>query len=244
MCALYTINPNPRVFQFGGFSYSFSGLAWDDRIAPGRLAPVIIQNEAKLMRFSLIPSWSKEPKVKFATHNARIETVLEKPTWRKPFEKKHCLIPIDYFIEPIYESGAHVPHEDKAPERDEPLKRDLKTGDLGLAGEANRAIPDFSGCMVRFVPEQTILAAGIYDEWVNKETGEVIESFSILTKEPTAFVANIGHDRQPIFLDQDEDRAQWLLPESKTPKDWQNFLSTLKNHDEFRVEVERKLKAK
>ncbi len=55
------------------------------------------------MSFSLIPSWSKELKVKFATHNARLETVTEKPIWKTPFLSQHCLIPLTSFFESVYE---------------------------------------------------------------------------------------------------------------------------------------------
>jgi putative SOS response-associated peptidase YedK len=48
------------------------------------------------------PSLSKEPKVKFATHKATLDTIEEKATWRGPFKKAHCLVPIQSFLEPIY----------------------------------------------------------------------------------------------------------------------------------------------
>ena len=133
------------------------------------------------MNFSLIPHWSKTPKVKFATHNARIETVLEKPTWKGVFGKKNCLIPMTEFYESVTEIGR-------------PL----------------------AGNMVTFKQKENnlIVAAGIYDEWVNTETGEIIESFSILTTEPPRFIAETGHDRCPIFL-----------PKSLSD-DWLNFKGT------------------
>ena len=139
--------------------------AFEQRVTPHSLSPVITNQGLKLMKFSLLPSWSKEPKVKFATHNARIETIDEKATWKVPFQKNHCLVPISQFIEPIY-------------------------------------LNEHAGHMVAFshAENQILTAAGIYDTWVNKETGEIIESFSIITTEPAAFIENIGHDRSPIFL--------------------------------------------
>lgn len=53
------------------------------------------------MRYSLVPNWSKEAKVKFATHNARLESIDEKPTWKTVFSEQHCLVPLTDFIEPI-----------------------------------------------------------------------------------------------------------------------------------------------
>jgi putative SOS response-associated peptidase YedK len=61
------------------------------------------QWRADLMRFSLLPKWSKESRVKFATHNARLDGVCEKPTWKEPFLKRHCLIPMTGFFEAVYE---------------------------------------------------------------------------------------------------------------------------------------------
>lgn len=207
MCAMYTIRPNSFTLGIDSENFEFPDYPWADRILPGRVAPVVVGKEIKIMKFALLPSWSKEPKVKFATHNARIETVLEKPTWRKPFEKNHCLVPIDSFIEPIYEG-------------------------------------EYAGNMVKFNSSQPVLAAGIYDQWVNKETGEVIDSFSILTKEPSPFVAKIGHDRQPIFLTDPKVQMEWIVNKSKNSLEWQNFLSSVDNINEFNIEIDRKLKAK
>ncbi|MBL8024660.1 MAG: SOS response-associated peptidase family protein [Elusimicrobia bacterium] len=46
------------------------------RLVPSSKAPVVTNppkgRALQAMRFGLIPSWSKEPKVKFATNNARL----------------------------------------------------------------------------------------------------------------------------------------------------------------------------
>ncbi len=87
----------------------------NERFLPYKTAPTVVRDKEKNLKlfpmgFSLVPSWSKDPKVKFATHNARIETVKEKPTWRVPFEKNHCLIPMTSFYESVYEGpkAGHV----------------------------------------------------------------------------------------------------------------------------------------
>ncbi|MFZ3229015.1 MAG: SOS response-associated peptidase family protein [Pseudobdellovibrio sp.] len=76
---------------------------------PYKNSPVIVNDSGlKLvsMNFSLVPHWSKEPKVKFATHNARIETIIEKPTWKIPFIRHHCFVPLTGFYESVYEGPA------------------------------------------------------------------------------------------------------------------------------------------
>lgn len=58
--------------------------------------------------------------------------------------------------------------------------------------------------------------AGVFDHWTNRETGEVIESYSILTTSPNKEMKPI-HDRMPVVLHQkDEDR--WLDPENESPE--------------------------
>jgi putative SOS response-associated peptidase YedK len=76
------------------------------RSLPSMESAVLVVDQGCLklvkMRFSLVPSWSKESKVKFATHNARIESVQEKPTWKKPFLSQHCAVPLTGFFESAY----------------------------------------------------------------------------------------------------------------------------------------------
>jgi putative SOS response-associated peptidase YedK len=88
MCALYTLRTSYAEL-LDSFPLSLSGTerfeAIDERFLPHKPAPVIkaVDNKFSLewMNFSLIPSWSKERRPKFATHNARLESLGEKPTW-------------------------------------------------------------------------------------------------------------------------------------------------------------------
>lgn len=108
MCAQFSLKIKTDVLSVKYGVSVPSGLeAIDERFLPYRTAPTIVKvkEELKLtgMSFSLVPSWAKEPKVKFATHNARIETILEKPTWRTPFQNQHCIVPLTSFYESAYE---------------------------------------------------------------------------------------------------------------------------------------------
>jgi putative SOS response-associated peptidase YedK len=51
------------------------------------------------MKWGLVPFWSKEPKVKFSTINARAETIATSPVFREAFKKHRCLVPARGFYE-------------------------------------------------------------------------------------------------------------------------------------------------
>ena len=52
------------------------------------------------MRWGMVPSWSNEFNSRYATFNARLETVAEKPTFRSAWRKQQrCLIPMAGYYE-------------------------------------------------------------------------------------------------------------------------------------------------
>jgi|SRR6187402_459972 len=79
----------------------------DYNIAPTTQQPVISENrdtgqrEMVSMRWGLIPFFSKAlSDVKgVSTINARAETVATSRTWREPFKKRRCLVPVSAFYE-------------------------------------------------------------------------------------------------------------------------------------------------
>jgi putative SOS response-associated peptidase YedK len=55
--------------------------------------------EIALLRWGLIPSWSKDPAIGNRLINARAETASEKPSFRNAFRRHRCLIPTNGFYE-------------------------------------------------------------------------------------------------------------------------------------------------
>jgi len=55
--------------------------------------------EIALLRWGLIPSWSKDPAIGNRLINARAETASEKPSFRNAFRRHRCLIPTSGFYE-------------------------------------------------------------------------------------------------------------------------------------------------
>lgn len=74
--------------------------------------------------------------------------------------------------------------------------------------------------------------AGIYDSWTDRETGEVIQSFSILTTRPNKEMQPI-HDRMPVILKPDEE-ARWLKSSNDTPE---SIADLLKPYDDGMLEI-------
>jgi putative SOS response-associated peptidase YedK len=74
-------------------------------VAPQSMQPVVRldsetgQRELTVMRWGLIPFWSKDAKIAYSTINARAETVTTSATYREAIKKRRCLVPADLFYE-------------------------------------------------------------------------------------------------------------------------------------------------
>lgn len=71
------------------------------------------------LRWGLIPSWADDPGIGARMINARSETVAEKPSFRRAFKDRRCLIPADGFYEWQRTNGGKQPYyfqtEDRRP---------------------------------------------------------------------------------------------------------------------------------
>jgi putative SOS response-associated peptidase YedK len=68
-------------------------------IAAIRIEPATTTRHLVLLRWGLIPSWAKDPKIGNQCINAKAETVAEKPSFRSAFKKRRCLIVATGFYE-------------------------------------------------------------------------------------------------------------------------------------------------
>lgn len=73
-------------------------------IAPTRVVPIVRETvdgvrECVLLRWGLIPSWSKDPTIGARMINARAESLPDKPAFRAAFRKRRCLVPVSGFYE-------------------------------------------------------------------------------------------------------------------------------------------------
>lgn len=101
--------------RLGGLAPTFDYVA---ETFPGYAAPALrgradasggMALECMKACFGLIPYWSKDTKIARMTYNARSETAHEKPSFRQAWSRRQwCLVPMECFYEPNYESGRAV----------------------------------------------------------------------------------------------------------------------------------------
>lgn len=74
-------------------------------VAPQTFQPVVRlardtgERELTVMRWGLIPYWSKDGKPSFSTINAKAETVTTSPAFRDAMKRRRCLVPAEWFYE-------------------------------------------------------------------------------------------------------------------------------------------------
>jgi putative SOS response-associated peptidase YedK len=67
-----------------------------ERLLPERPEPT---RQLRTMRWGLVPSWARDPKVGSRMINARVETVLEKPSFRSAVTRRRLVVPADGYFE-------------------------------------------------------------------------------------------------------------------------------------------------
>ncbi|MBX3086386.1 MAG: SOS response-associated peptidase [Anaerolineae bacterium] len=102
MCGRYTLTatPDQLALHFDAtlpqdFSPRFNA-------APTQQLPVLLNKDPhqfEMLRWGLVPSWSKGIDNKYSMINARSETLTEKPSFKKALEQRRCIVPADSFYE-------------------------------------------------------------------------------------------------------------------------------------------------
>jgi len=82
-------------------------------VAPTQMHPVMTSDTPAHLRFfkwGLIPHWAKDRSIGSRMINARIETVIEKPAFKKAVNNRRCLVPFDGFYEWKKTSAGKIPY--------------------------------------------------------------------------------------------------------------------------------------
>jgi putative SOS response-associated peptidase YedK len=114
MCGRYTLStPAGRLaeeFQLDGGVE----IAPSYNVAPTQQVAAVLEDEGgrrlEMLRWGLVPSWADDPDIGARMINARSETAPEKPSFRRAFRGRRCLIAADGFYEWKREEGGKQPY--------------------------------------------------------------------------------------------------------------------------------------
>ena len=124
------------------------------------------------LRWGLIPSWGKDPKIGVQCINARAETISEKPSFREAFQKRRCLVPADGFWEWETIGKKKIPWKFSRPDGDEFCMAGLWESwmDEGKPLETFTIITTSTNGLVSPVHDRmpVILTPEAGDEWLEK----------------------------------------------------------------------------
>lgn len=144
------------------------------------------QRQLRVVRWGLVPSWAKDPSIGNRLINARMETLAEKPAFRRAFAARRCLLPADGYFE--WYATAQTTRAGK------PVKR-----------------PFF----VRPKDGGVLAMAGLYEIWRDPTRAEDDPdrfrwTCTVITTQAEDAVGHI-HDRMPLMVERDR-WAAWLDP--------------------------------
>jgi len=144
------------------------------------------ERQLRTVRWGLVPFWAKDPGIGNKMINARMETVHEKPAYRRPFASRRCLLPADGYFE-------WYPTEQKT-SAGKPLKQ-----------------PFF----IHPADGSVMAMAGLYEIWKDptREDDDPLRFLWTCTVITTTAEDSVGHihDRMPLMVEADRWTA-WLDP--------------------------------
>lgn len=186
MCNTYKPPADVRAIEQGWeiSNKTGDGRWWDDVLYPHGQGPFLrrakedagFTRELAVGQWGLIPWFSKDPRPKYPTNNARSEELAAKASYKEPWARgQRCIIPAEWFDEPCWESGKNVWWR-------------FRNADGLLWG-----------------------LAGLWNTWTDKATGEVHESYTMLT---------VNADADPLM-------SRMHKPDPKKPPDQQDKRSVI-----------------
>jgi putative SOS response-associated peptidase YedK len=156
------------------------------------------QRQLRVLTWGLVPFWAKDPSIGNKMINARMETVHEKPAFRKAFASRRCLLPADGYYE-------WYPTEQRT-KAGKPLKQ-----------------PFF----IHPADGSVMAMAGLYEIWRDptRDEGDPDRfrwTCTVLTTTAEDAVGHI-HDRMPLLVERDR-YSSWLDPTLSDPADLRPLL--------------------
>jgi putative SOS response-associated peptidase YedK len=157
------------------------------------------QRQLRVLSWGLIPSWAKDPAIGNRMINARMETVAEKPAYKRAFASRRCLLPADGYFE-------WYPTQVKG-KSGRPLKQPFYIH------------PHDGGVLAM---------AGLYEIWrdpsvADKDApGAFLWTATVITTSAEDELGRI-HDRMPMLIEHDK-YDEWLDSDTTDPERLQRLL--------------------
>jgi putative SOS response-associated peptidase YedK len=156
------------------------------------------ERQLRVLTWGLVPSWAKDPSIGNRMINARMETVAEKPAYKRAFASRRCLLPADGYFE-------WYPTQVKG-KSGKPLKQ-----------------PFF----IHPTDGGVLAMAGLYEIWRDPDRSDDDPdrfrwTCTVLTTEAEDAVGHI-HDRMPLMVERDRWGA-WLDPRASARDDLLSLL--------------------
>src|SRR4051812_28676700 len=95
----YNVPPRKEVLTIVQRTHDASGDEAEDGSGVGRAGDRSGSRVLEEMRWGLVPSWAKDPKIGDRMINARAESLSRKAAFKTAFRKRRCIIPADGFYE-------------------------------------------------------------------------------------------------------------------------------------------------
>ena len=202
MCGRYASSRQPEdlVEEFEIRNPDLPTLEPDFNVAPTKEVYAVVERppsreaeeperQLRVLTWGLVPFWAKDPSIGSRMINARMETVAEKPAFRRAFERRRAILPADGY----YEWYA--------------------TDELTKAGKPRKQ-PYF----IRPSDGGVLAMAGLYEIWRDPERSDDDPArfrwtCTVLTTSAEDSLGHI-HERMPLMLTPDRYDA-WLDPEPR-----------------------------
>lgn len=150
------------------------------KVYPKGLSPIAYINKEgelvmELSHFKLVPYFADDLDHKYSTMNARDDKLKEKSMWVPYFEKKRCLVPVSAFYEHHTLPAPQLIEGHDKPTNKVPFRIGLKSSDV-------------------------FCFAGLYNKWIDPETGEEKLSHAIITTDPNDTLAKIHNSSKRMAV--------------------------------------------
>ncbi|MEO3887364.1 SOS response-associated peptidase [Nonomuraea sp. B5E05] len=156
--------------------------------------------QLRILKWGLVPAWAKDPSIGSRLINARAETLAEKPSYRRAFAKRRCLLPADGYFE-------WMPVE---PERTNPDGESE-----GRSGRGHKQGKKKQPYFIHPADGGVLAMAGLYEFWKDPSRADDdplqwLVSCTVITTDAEDHLGRI-HDRMPMMIERDR-WAEWLDP--------------------------------